>query len=169
MAYYCHGDYVPWCWREVWAFSTRVHLACAEYRIAPAYLKLHFLAEPNLYFLARASLKHTDAKKMYHQSINKSKSPLHLINQLYHHRRTILGWLLLQLNQSITTTKMRSVALLFVAALASASAQDAYNHQLRGDRMLSVATAKASKASSAKSSKTWVALFHTAWVRSFAT
>jgi hypothetical protein len=49
---------------------------------------------------------------------------------------------------------MRSVALLFVAALASASAQDAYNHQLRGDRMLSVATAKASKASSAKSSKT---------------
>jgi len=55
---------------------------------------------------------------------------------------------------------MRSVALLFVAALASASAQDAYNHQLRGDRMLSVATAKASKpptaakSSKAKSSKT---------------
>jgi len=105
-------------------------------------------------FLARASENTPTPKKLYHQSINKSKSPLHLINQLYHHRRTILGWLLLQLNQSITTTKMRSVALLFVAALASASAQDAYNHQLRGDRMLSVATAKASKASSAKSSKT---------------
>ena len=49
---------------------------------------------------------------------------------------------------------MRSAAaLLFVAAVASASAQDAYNQELRGDRMLSVATVKASKAST-KSSKT---------------
>jgi hypothetical protein len=53
---------------------------------------------------------------------------------------------------------MRTVAQLFVAALASAySAQDAYDQEsLRGDRMLSVATAtaKASKASSTKASKT---------------
>ena len=53
---------------------------------------------------------------------------------------------------------MRSAAaaLLFVAALASTSAQDAYNQELRGDRerVLSVATAKASKASGSKSSKT---------------
>ena len=97
--------------------------------------------------------KHTDAKKSYTHRSDQQKQD-HLINQLYHQHRTILAWLLLQLNQSITTTKMRSVSLLFVAALASASAQDAYNHQLRGDRMLSVATAKASKASSAKSSKT---------------
>ena len=53
---------------------------------------------------------------------------------------------------------MRTSALIFAAALAAASAQDANNHQLRGDRFLSVSTkaekvAKAAK-SSTKSSKT---------------
>eukprot|EP00984_Skeletonema_dohrnii_P034298 scaffold33521_cov130-Skeletonema_dohrnii-CCMP3373.AAC.4 len=57
---------------------------------------------------------------------------------------------------------MRTSALIFAAALATASAQDAYNHQLRGDRFLSVSTkaeketsvaTKAAK-SSTKSSKT---------------
>eukprot|EP00984_Skeletonema_dohrnii_P023225 scaffold12303_cov62-Skeletonema_dohrnii-CCMP3373.AAC.1 len=57
---------------------------------------------------------------------------------------------------------MRTSAVIFAAALATASAQDAYNHQLRGDRFLSVST-KAEKAtsvatkaakSSTKSSKT---------------
>jgi hypothetical protein len=51
---------------------------------------------------------------------------------------------------------MKTAALSFVASLAAASAQDAYPQQLRGDRILSVATsAKAEKlaASSAKSSK----------------
>jgi hypothetical protein len=71
--------------------------------------------------------------------------------QHYHHPQDL----------HLLLNNMRTSALIFAAALATASAQDAYNHQLRGDRFLSVSTkaeksmsvAKAAK-SSTKSSKT---------------
>ena len=104
-------------------------------------------------FLKKGFWNTVGQKKLYHLPSTK-RQPKRLIiqhYQHYHHPQDL----------HLPLNNMRTSALIFAAALATASAQDAYNQQLRGDRFLSVSTkaekamsvAKASK-SSTKSSKT---------------